>query len=418
MLKLENYLGQDQHGLQKFDIRMSDKHHFIKRIPWIVYYNAMVIEQNVELLCYDRLFSDYCGDGLYIKSSFFNHDCTPNCIRIFIGDICIVRAIKDIKAKEECCFSYIANEYLCENYRLRNYQLPFECLCSKCIEQRTQYANETNANDKEKENNTNNNNTNNRNNSSASSMDDNNRNSSTIDECKDSNTSQSRERIESDYDSEAEGEEMINYQEHRIFTNEIASKLFEITNAQERIYEINKLLGIINNDTMNNKSMKEIEFSIKNRSELNFSNNNNNNNNNNTTNKIVHRDFLEAYTAKAMSYLAIGEWELANYSWQMCASDVRNVQGCYNENVIVYDVQCLLCCLAMGNDNNNTNSSNDVEKLMAKQKELLENILHVHHVCFGSDIRLFRMRYDVEIGSSHYPQQVKEMFWPFVEKNI
>lgn len=146
----------------------------LERLPWIALMNAQQIAQNVEQLCYFTTFSphgngklcdeanddekydgtshgqkyqvSYCemeGDGLFVKGSYFNHCCTPNVTRYYIGDIMVVRSIRDIEAGEEVCFSYIESEYLSEPEPSRADKLPFECLCERCLSERKECETES-----------------------------------------------------------------------------------------------------------------------------------------------------------------------------------------------------------------------------------------------------------------------------------
>jgi len=51
--------------------------------------------------------TDDFGSGLWILDSFYNHSCDPNVISLYIGDVKFVRAVRDIKAGEECLIQYL-----------------------------------------------------------------------------------------------------------------------------------------------------------------------------------------------------------------------------------------------------------------------------------------------------------------------
>ena len=69
--------------------------------------------------------------GLYIKCSFFNHSCEPNCFYFGIANMLIVKAIKHIKKGEELTVSYIEPKPMA----LRKNELlkwDFTCDCKYC----------------------------------------------------------------------------------------------------------------------------------------------------------------------------------------------------------------------------------------------------------------------------------------------
>lgn len=41
------------------------------------------------------------GNGIWLKASSMNHACYPNCSRVFIGDMVIVRAARDLATGTE-----------------------------------------------------------------------------------------------------------------------------------------------------------------------------------------------------------------------------------------------------------------------------------------------------------------------------
>ena len=72
--------------------------------------------------------------GLYIKSSFFNHSCEPNCFYYGIANLLIVKAIKNINKGEELTVSYIEPKpaYMRKNELLK---WEFNCECKYCKEE-------------------------------------------------------------------------------------------------------------------------------------------------------------------------------------------------------------------------------------------------------------------------------------------
>ena len=73
-------------------------------------------------------------NGLYIKSSFFNHSCEPNCFYYGIANLLIVKAIKNINKGEELTVSYIEPKpaYMRKNELLK---WEFNCECKYCKEE-------------------------------------------------------------------------------------------------------------------------------------------------------------------------------------------------------------------------------------------------------------------------------------------
>ena len=69
--------------------------------------------------------------GIWLLPSFMNHSCMPNAIRVYIGDICIVRAITDIPEGEEILISYFPLS-LFPKVRNRGHFLGFRCDCILC----------------------------------------------------------------------------------------------------------------------------------------------------------------------------------------------------------------------------------------------------------------------------------------------
>ena len=73
----------------------------------------------------------YFFNGIWLLPSFINHSCIPNAVRIYIGDICIVRAIADIPEGEEVFTSYLPLS-LFPNVQGRYNILGFQCDCQLC----------------------------------------------------------------------------------------------------------------------------------------------------------------------------------------------------------------------------------------------------------------------------------------------
>eukprot|EP01053_Blabericola_migrator_P005628 Blabericola_migrator_1__5627@NODE_285_length_10382_cov_182_229956_g235_i0_p1_GENE_NODE_285_length_10382_cov_182_229956_g235_i0NODE_285_length_10382_cov_182_229956_g235_i0_p1_ORF_typecomplete_len556_score114_68SET/PF00856_28/1_3e18DNA_pol_phi/PF04931_13/0_02_NODE_285_length_10382_cov_182_229956_g235_i082779944 len=69
--------------------------------------------------------------SLYHLGHFFNHSCVANCVPTYIGDIMIVRAVKDVETGDELCFSYVHIDDLRDPADVRNIPL-FDCKCARC----------------------------------------------------------------------------------------------------------------------------------------------------------------------------------------------------------------------------------------------------------------------------------------------
>jgi len=99
-----------------------------------VRYNSLGYYTNSEQYCYGSHFKKFTGTGLYLLSSNFNHSCEPNVFRYCIGDVILFYAINDILPEEELCISYIGNDILPEDFKIRANELnrDFTCSCIKC----------------------------------------------------------------------------------------------------------------------------------------------------------------------------------------------------------------------------------------------------------------------------------------------
>ena len=72
------------------------------------------------------------SSGLWILPSYFNHACAPNLIRIFLSDLMLIYAKREIKAGEELTHSYIAFDSNYETRKLNLKSYDFDCDCSCC----------------------------------------------------------------------------------------------------------------------------------------------------------------------------------------------------------------------------------------------------------------------------------------------
>ncbi len=69
--------------------------------------------------------------GLYLKSSFFNHSCLPNCFYFGVANLLFVKAIDNIKEGEELTISYIEPKPLYQRRNEMN-KWNFQCNCKLC----------------------------------------------------------------------------------------------------------------------------------------------------------------------------------------------------------------------------------------------------------------------------------------------
>ncbi|KAG6358541.1 hypothetical protein INS49_012058 [Diaporthe citri] len=72
------------------------------------------------------------SSGIWLRASYMNHSCLPNTKRAFIGDMMIVRAVRDIKAGEEILTSY---QPASTSFPKRKEKLSlwgFQCDCPLC----------------------------------------------------------------------------------------------------------------------------------------------------------------------------------------------------------------------------------------------------------------------------------------------
>lgn len=74
-------------------------------------------------------------NGIFPKSSMFNHSCDPNiCYGTFFG-ILVMTTQKNISKGEELNISYIGNSSLCtaERQKILKRTWDFDCCCTKCV---------------------------------------------------------------------------------------------------------------------------------------------------------------------------------------------------------------------------------------------------------------------------------------------
>jgi len=71
--------------------------------------------------------------GIWLQASYANHSCLPNVARAFIGDMMVVRALRDLRAGEEIFMGYIGpTEPLGKRQKQMRDSYGFECDCALC----------------------------------------------------------------------------------------------------------------------------------------------------------------------------------------------------------------------------------------------------------------------------------------------
>ncbi|KAH8584250.1 SET domain containing [Cryptosporidium sp. chipmunk genotype I] len=103
------------------------------RIYLVVKYNQMSVNILPELWKNPFYWSEiFSINSLYFKSSFFDHSCSPNVARFYVGTVAVFKALRPIKIKEPLSICYIENEYIQDPLWVRNSELNFFCRCKLC----------------------------------------------------------------------------------------------------------------------------------------------------------------------------------------------------------------------------------------------------------------------------------------------
>jgi hypothetical protein len=68
--------------------------------------SALTIQQIVDINCFEMLHASRKGSGLWIVSSFFNHDTYPNTISEMYGKLKTYKALKNLKSGTEITSRY------------------------------------------------------------------------------------------------------------------------------------------------------------------------------------------------------------------------------------------------------------------------------------------------------------------------
>ncbi|KAL6709652.1 hypothetical protein ACN47E_001080 [Coniothyrium glycines] len=72
-------------------------------------------------------------NGFWIHTSYINHDCLPNSVRTFIGDLLLLRATRDISEGEEITAQYLAPDLVYAERQKNIYDTwQFRCECKLC----------------------------------------------------------------------------------------------------------------------------------------------------------------------------------------------------------------------------------------------------------------------------------------------
>ncbi|KAF4633568.1 hypothetical protein G7Y89_g4550 [Cudoniella acicularis] len=74
--------------------------------------------------------------GIWILASYVNHSCDLTCERSFIGDMQIVRAVRDMPANTELTFNYITRGDSAEMNKSLSQGWGFKCNCALCVDDR------------------------------------------------------------------------------------------------------------------------------------------------------------------------------------------------------------------------------------------------------------------------------------------
>lgn len=72
------------------------------------------------------------GAGLFYKASRFNHNCFSNCAWLVVGDVMIVRALRDVRRGEELTIRYHPSVDTYLRTLRKSKHFGFECDCERC----------------------------------------------------------------------------------------------------------------------------------------------------------------------------------------------------------------------------------------------------------------------------------------------
>ncbi|KAL0482327.1 hypothetical protein AKO1_012920 [Acrasis kona] len=72
------------------------------------------------------------GSAIYLTATRINHACDGNCIRVFVGDMMVIRAFRNIKKGQEILFSYVDQFKSLERRQEKLKKHCFVCTCRLC----------------------------------------------------------------------------------------------------------------------------------------------------------------------------------------------------------------------------------------------------------------------------------------------
>ena len=103
------------------------------RVQEIQKYNSFKIESHFD--CVDNQMEDINskGSGLWLFPSFLNHSCVGNAIRVFLGDLLLIYAKKDVKKGEEITVNYFSSDLNTDRKEKCFKYYNFKCDCRLCV---------------------------------------------------------------------------------------------------------------------------------------------------------------------------------------------------------------------------------------------------------------------------------------------
>ncbi len=123
------YAGPDYARNDKINEHVID----ISRISAIQKYNSFTTENHFELSKKEEKNDVNKESGFWLFPSYFNHSCVGNTIRIFLGDLLIMYAIRDIKKNEEITTHYFSSSDTYAERGERAFKTyNFKCDCQLC----------------------------------------------------------------------------------------------------------------------------------------------------------------------------------------------------------------------------------------------------------------------------------------------
>jgi tetratricopeptide (TPR) repeat protein len=106
----------------------------VSRIQRICSINQVIIENELDLTESNSTDTEMLPCGLWMMPSFINHSCEPNAIRLFFGNLMMVRALKDIRQGEEILVDYVPRSGDIRERRRVLLSFNFKCRCAWCLE--------------------------------------------------------------------------------------------------------------------------------------------------------------------------------------------------------------------------------------------------------------------------------------------